>query len=122
MLVGGAERRVETSQIVEVLVLQRRANFLATIFESTNGLPRGRPLEVDDLPLGRRQLAHDQVHLLPYRVQSSLLWAIFHVATLALSLLLQLLHGLLDGVVDEEQGEEAILGLDDFEEVVLQGQ
>ena len=57
-----------------------------------------------------------------YRIQSSLLWAVFHEAALALTLLLQLLHGLLDGIVDEEQGEEAILGLDDFEEVVFQGQ
>lgn len=62
------------------------------------------------------------MHLLPYCVQCSLLWAVFDQATLAQTLLLQLLHGLLDGVVDEEQREEAVLGLDDFEEIVFQGQ
>lgn len=67
--------------------------------------PRSRALEVDYLPLGGGQLAHDQVHLLPDGVQCSLLRTVLNRPALLLALQLQLLHDLLDRVLDEEEGE-----------------
>ena len=84
--------------------------------------PRSRTLEVHYLPLGRCQLAHYQVHLLPNGVQGPLLGTVFERAALLLVLELQLLHDLLDGVLDEEQGEQPVLALDYFEQVVLERQ
>lgn len=115
VIIRRAERWIKTAQIIKIIMLHRGIHLITDLIKPGYWISLVSTLKINNFSISGSKLAHYQMHFLPNSVQSSLLRTFFSKWIFSLTLLIQLFHNLLNGIIYEKKRKQSILWLYNFE-------